>query len=112
MPQWHFDHEFEDLPTVTEGAFAAGEVNGKAEIEFYRDRSFQVLNIWLDGSRLRTREERAADPALTMFERRWIKIEIRERPELWCAIRDQIEKGRFKSSVENAIDQQFEWAAA
>lgn len=103
--------EFEDLPTITDGEFSAGEVNGKAEIEFYRDRSFQVLNLWLDGSRQRTREERAADPTLPMFDRRWIKVEIRERQELWCAIRDQLEKGRFKSAIENAIDERFERAA-
>lgn len=103
--------EFEDLPTVTEGVFSAGEVNGKAEIEFYRDRSFQVLEIWLDGSRQRTREERAADSKLGMFERRWIKIEIREHPELWCEIQRQLERGRFKSTVENAIDERFGRAA-
>lgn len=91
--------ELEELPLiVTSDGFHAGLISGKAEIEYRNEFDFEVNRIWLEGYGPKG-------------ERRQIEVEISERPELWCAIEDQLTFGALKSHVQSRIYDDLEWVA-
>lgn len=71
-----FRFTFEELALVNEDGFAAGLINGSAEISYWRDdgcMEWSIGRIWLEGHRKATAEERAKGAGL--FVRRDVKIE-------------------------------------
>ncbi len=83
---------FEELPLIVEVGFEAGLVNGSADIHAEASGEWFVDKIFLDGSR----------EASVGFDRK--PIEIDRGHWLWSAIIDQLENGRFKSHVEDAVE--------
>ena len=91
---------FDELPLIVEDGFEAGLVNGTAAISYHADNEWCVTGISLDGARLRTIAERTAGGGV--FERKPVALE--STGWLYLAILHQLENGRFKSFVEDAID--------
>lgn len=93
-------HTFEELPLVLSGGFEVAPVSGQAEIEYSDyDGQFTVREIWLDGVREKTPEERKAEPGF--FKRGLIRLDITEHQWLWCAIAERLEGS---PQVNRAID--------
>lgn len=113
-----FEFSFEELPLIVEGGFHAGLVNGSATIGYYSHGEWFVRAIALDGSRERSQEERANDAEtyhrtgklLGRFEQRPLAIDMASHKWLYLAIYDQLESGRFKDHVHDAVQKALEGA--
>ena len=97
------DFDFEELAIVVDLGFEAGLVNGSATIAYESDGEWFVREIRLDGHRLRSLAERTGDDTIGMIERRAVVIDRADRAWLYLAILDQLENGRFKDHVADAI---------
>ena len=91
MPLVHF--EFEELPLIVDLGFEAGLVNGSADIHAHEGGEWFVDKIFLDGSR-------PLAPCAG-FERR--PVELDRGSAIYLAILDQLENGRFKDSIVDAV---------
>jgi hypothetical protein len=88
-----FTFEFEELPIVVEGGFEAGLVNGSALISIHNYDEWYIRQVFLDGSRKKQ--------AAVGFDRK--PIEIDRNSWLFLSICDQLESGRFKQYVDDAV---------
>lgn len=112
------EFEFCELALLIDLSFEAGLVNGTATIAYENDGEWFVREIALDGFRKRTAAEMAdvAEKALhgsarlPMFERKPVIIDRASHAWLYGAIHDQLENGRFKAQIEDAIDEDREAA--
>lgn len=87
------EFEFCELPLIVDLGFEAGLVNGSASIHAEPTGEWFVDNIFLDGSKPKDGGG---------FERR--PVEIDRKNWLWLAILDQLENGRFKAHVQDAVE--------
>ena len=99
---------FEELPIIVDLGFEAGLVNGTATIGYEDGGEYFVREIALDGHRRRSIAERAESQAkgraFPMFERKSVIVDRASYSWLYVAICDQLENGRFKNHVVDAIE--------
>lgn len=83
--------EFEELPLIVVSGVEAGLINGSANIHAHVDGEWFVDEIFLDGYR----------KAAVGFE--LVPTEVERTSPLFLLILDQLENGRFRTSVESAV---------
>lgn len=84
--------QFEELPLLVADGWVAGLIDGSAEINFHDDMEWSVGAIYLDGYRGRERKP----------------VEVDTRSEIYLNILDHLERGRFKSLIEDEIRETLE----
>lgn len=90
-----FKHTFEELPLLVEDGFEAGLVNGTATICASQEGEWFVTAITLDGY----------GPG---HERKPVEVEIETHQQIYLAIVDRLEHGRFKDSIDDAVQKAME----
>lgn len=107
-------YTFEELPLGVDLGFEYALIDGEADIDFFNDGHWSVGDIYLEGYRHLTKAEiwenfeataRNAEPP-HKTNRKSIKLD----PSSWMylAILDQLENGRFKNSVDDAVQKAIE----
>ncbi len=99
---------FEELPLIVDLGIEGAPVNGTATIGFEDDGDWVVDEITLDGSRLCTPAETVR--AGKLFERKPIELCRASYPWLYATITDQLENGRFRKLIDDAIGKELEEA--
>lgn len=100
---------FEELPLImSDDGFEVAPVSGEAEIEYSGFYDFEVTEIKLDGYRAKTAAELNASP-VGMYVRKALPLDQTRHPQIWFAIKEQLERGTHKSLVESAIQRDLEW---
>ncbi|WP_315838284.1 hypothetical protein [Bradyrhizobium prioriisuperbiae] len=102
--------QFEELPLVMEGGFAAGDVTGSAEIAYHRDGEWTIRGIALDGARRLSHSAhdiamaaRSGYP-LPPFERRPVMLD--EGDTLYLRIYHRLEHD-WRDRVQDAVIEQL-----
>ena len=85
------EFKFEELPLIVAGGVEAGLVTGHANIHAHPGGEWFVDEVFLDGYR----------KAKVGFD--VVPVEIERTSPLFLMIIDQLETGRFKSAVEDAV---------
>lgn len=93
------EYSFEELPLFTDLGFSFAPVSGVAEISFDTDGTWLVTDIRLEGSRLRSRDERMHREMrgylFEMYEYKWQTLCRESYPWLWSAIVDALEGNEY-----------------
>jgi len=99
--------DFEELPLIVDLGFEAGLVNGIATIGYEDDGEWFVREIALDGFRRRSAQEcldlHEPGKVCPCFEIKPVVIDRASYAWLYAAICDQLENGRFKNHVVDAV---------
>ena len=91
MPQITFP--FEELPLIVDLGTEAGLVNGTASIHVHKDGEWFVNEIFLDGYHKKYN-------ALGFDA---VPVEVERRSPLFSLILDQLENGKFKNHIVDAV---------
>jgi hypothetical protein len=96
--------DFEELPLIVDLGFEAGLVNGIATIGYEDDGEWFVREIALDGFRkLAGANIQAGGIPKSIYERKPVVLDRASYTWLYSAICDQLENGRFKNHVVDAV---------
>ena len=93
-----FTYEFEELPLVVECGFDAGLISGSALISVHELDDWYIKKVFLDGFR---KKHNASG-----FDRK--PIEVDYKSWIFLAICDQLDGGKFKQYVEDAIAKEYD----
>src|SRR5574337_1117989 len=84
--------QFEELPLIVADGFVAGLLNGSAEINFCDEGEWSVGAIYLEGYK----------------DGKTAPVEVDTCSEIYLNILDHLERGRFKSLIEDEIREALE----